>query len=212
MENARIDRPWLNTAGGLLSDSKLKEVSKSWSQDDWNKFLDETVDVGCDYQSELLQAEEYAQKIENMTETIWEATDSHSLQQISKHLRELCRDHLTPRQQQIIRLYYWDGISERTIAEVLDIGRSTVALQKRRSLNKLKTLLVKRYQTKVDDRFFLMVRKNKGLHFKPRTKTPYMKGKDNFITLKNEDKRAELKSVYDAEIEKRNHEFRGGPF
>ena len=137
-----IARPWLAPAGVIHPDSELRKISKSWNADTWELFLVETVERSSSYQrEELIKPGAYAAALDKLTESIWECSDSPADDDLATAIRRIIRDHLTPRQQQIIRLIFWDGLSERAAAEVIGLQRSTVAVQKRRSLKKLKRLI-----------------------------------------------------------------------
>lgn len=115
-------RPWLNTDGSMLSDEKIKAISKDWSPETWEQFLKETVE-----HDDSLEQEDHAlvsqAALDCFSESLWEGNDSSKMSQVAKGLRRICRDHLTPRQQQIIRAIFWDSLSEREIANRLGLIR-----------------------------------------------------------------------------------------
>lgn len=49
--------------------------------------------------------------------------------------------HLPPRDRAIVVLRYWEDLSVRAVAELLDLSESNVKIQSMRSLDKLRTLL-----------------------------------------------------------------------
>jgi RNA polymerase sigma-70 factor (sigma-E family) len=49
--------------------------------------------------------------------------------------------HLPPRDQAIVVLRYWEDLSIRTVADLLDLSESTVKIQSMRALAKLRALL-----------------------------------------------------------------------
>ncbi len=135
-------RPWLDDNGVIRSDSSLREISKLWDPGTWERFLVETVERSASYMREHpINPRAYGAALDEMTESIWAWTESPQGDVVCDLLRRMIRDHLTPRQQQIVRLLYWNGASERVAAETLGIARSTVVVQKRRVLRKLKKLL-----------------------------------------------------------------------
>ena len=135
-------RPWLDESGVIRSDPVLRDISILWSADTWELFLVETVEGSSSYQREdLINPCAYAGGLDEMTRSIWECVSSQESDDLLSRIRRYIRDHLTARQQQIIRLTFWDGLSERAAGEVIGVGRSTVAVQKRRSFKKLKKLI-----------------------------------------------------------------------
>ncbi|MES3038368.1 MAG: sigma factor-like helix-turn-helix DNA-binding protein [Bdellovibrionota bacterium] len=139
---SHLDRPWLNAKGEVLSDSQINSISGTWDDGSWNQFLTETVEINSARpQEEQISPRRYLIEAELMDESIWQCGDLPENDNLSELIRRLCRDHLSVHQQHTIRLLFWDGLSERAVAEIKGISRSTVAVQKRRALNKLKYLI-----------------------------------------------------------------------
>lgn len=137
MESNSLGQPWLDPNGHLYSDDALREISKNWDAQTWERFLKETVEHP--QQEELITDLLLTDELDG----VWldEVPDNSD---VSEKIRRLIRFHLTPRQQQVIRLIYWESKSERRIAEMLGVSRSTVVGLKRDSLNKLKRLIENR--------------------------------------------------------------------
>lgn len=140
INNETLPRLWLKPDGSILPDEQIKTISKDWSAETWEQFLTETVDQSA-YQKESVTfvKESY---FDRFSETIWESQDTDQMDEIAKELRRICRDHLTPQQQHIIRSTFWNGFSERKISELLGISRSTVQAQKIRALGKIKQKVI----------------------------------------------------------------------
>lgn len=144
-EQSDVSRPWLDDNGALHTDVRLREISAKWDADTWEQFLKETVEGSSSYQrEELISKHSYNRALDEMTESIWDYGPSTSDQGLCETVKRYCRDHLTPRQQHVVRLTFWEGLSERAIGEHLGVSRSTVMTQKRRALSKLKDLLAQR--------------------------------------------------------------------
>ena len=143
--NRKSDEPWLDKNGKLIADRYLKEISKNWDTETWERFLVVTVEGNKSYQREsLISAYAYDCALDEMSQTIWECMDSPEPKDICELTRRLCRDHLTPKQQQVIRLIYWEGLSLSEIARMLMLDRSTVEGHKVAALNKIKFLYEKK--------------------------------------------------------------------
>lgn len=63
----------------------------------------------------------------------------HSFEQ-TKRLREICRG-LPPRQQELVRLKFQEGLSYREMAEVMDMSESNVGFQLHDAMNRLRKKL-----------------------------------------------------------------------
>lgn len=141
-ETVQTNKSWLDQAGNILSDKELREISKNWNSETWEQFLVETVEGSNSYlREDLISPYSYNCALEEMNESIWQCSSSPESDDTCELVRRICRDGLTPKQQYIIRMIFWDGFSERKIAEVMNISRSTVVVQKKRGLNKIKDLL-----------------------------------------------------------------------
>jgi RNA polymerase sigma factor (sigma-70 family) len=133
---------WLNDQGQIYSDKELIRISKDWDENTWEAFLVKTVERSTSYMREaVLSPTTYTMILQEMTESIWAWSDSSESADVSSRIRLLIRDHLTPRQQHVIRLTFWDGLSERKVGEILGISRTAVATYKSKSLKKLKGLI-----------------------------------------------------------------------
>lgn len=131
------DKPWLDEKGHLLSDHELKQISKDWNQEIWEKYL-ESLDVGLsDRQSHPKDYDEMAEKMEHTCfEFSQTDTDDETKDKIAKVLVSL-----SPQQQTIIKMIFWEGRSERFIANKLRVSRYTIKTLKKRALRKLAALL-----------------------------------------------------------------------
>ena len=142
MKAGQKQEPWINDQGQIYPDKELMLISKHWNEETWEKFLVATVERSASYMREtVLTPTTYAMILEEMSESIWAWSESPKSADVSSRIRLLIRDHLTPRQQHVIRLTFWDGLSERKIGEILGISRTAVATYKSKSLKKLKGLI-----------------------------------------------------------------------
>ena len=60
---------------------------------------------------------------------------------MAERMRYALATELTPRQQELVKLYYLDGMSQRTIAQTLELADSTVSRTLLRARNKLRRSL-----------------------------------------------------------------------
>lgn len=139
MDSKTFSEPWLDPNGRLYSDDALREVSKTWDAETWERFLAQTVDHS---QREILQSDEERLIDEYLTGD--EKLDEMPRNELHGLIRQLIRRHLTHQQQKVIRMIFWENRSEREIAEIMGLNKGRVPTIKRQSLNKLKRLLENR--------------------------------------------------------------------
>ena len=62
--------------------------------------------------------------------TVWlrsqAGTNDEALERLQKNLTAVIRDELTPKQQEVLQLYYFEGLRVKDIAIRLKVNRSTV--------------------------------------------------------------------------------------
>jgi hypothetical protein len=132
-------RPWLDPKGKVYCNETIKEISKSWDAETWELYLQQTVDVERSENEVLL--DKYQQLLEEVSEGVrWSSctVPQHVITQIHLALRALA-----PQQKKIIAGSFWDGLSERELAEKLQIAKTTVNESKKISLSKIKDFLEK---------------------------------------------------------------------
>lgn len=131
--SVHAEKPWLNEKGHTLCEHDLREVSKNWDQTTWERYLNSLDGTLSDQQ---LKPYEYDHLAENAETTCWDLSQSSADDETKKFIENLLR-HLTPQQQRIIQMNFWEGRSERYIANELRISRSTIYVLKKRILRKL---------------------------------------------------------------------------
>ncbi len=131
------DKPWLDCKGHVISDEELKAISKDWDQLIWEKYL-ESLDVTLsDRQPRPCDYDEMAEKMEH---TCFEFSQTDADDETKDKITQLFRQ-LSPQQQKILKMIFWEGRSERFIAQNLRVSRYTIKTLKKRSLKKLSALL-----------------------------------------------------------------------
>lgn len=134
------NKPWLAPDGKMLTDDQLRIVSKKWTPAVWETFLVETVEKRLKEVSKSAWA--YQNAVEEMECTFWnEGGFDQGDEKREVLIRRKMRDHLTVQQRQILRLYFWDSLSERAVAEKMGISHAQVHTSKKNSLKKLEGLL-----------------------------------------------------------------------
>lgn len=131
---------------------------KNWTPADWENYLSE-IEVGL--KEALISQVTYQRCLENQTESLF-ALSEHDC---PKELRDMVRkamQTLSANQNKIIKLVFWNRLSEREIATQMGISRSSVKTTKARALKKLKPLLIKAnvtHFTNCEGQTFLSFRK-----------------------------------------------------
>lgn len=132
-----MEKPWLDPNGQMYGAAALKEISKRWCPETWERFLIETVDrPQADAQ---VSSETYEELINKSSEP-------------AGNNQSICPDHhfvalkkamsrLTTQQSQILRHLFWDNRSIRETAKLMGVSKSLVSIQKQNSLKKLKGLM-----------------------------------------------------------------------
>lgn len=63
--------------------------------------------------------------------------NSEQIARLRRNLRKARQQELTPRQREVVRLYYDEGMTMPQIGELLGVNRSTVSRTLRRAKNRL---------------------------------------------------------------------------
>lgn len=131
-----IQQPWLEKNGELLADERLELTCPSWTPETWEAYLT--------YLEPPLKEKVGVKR---------ERTDRRSIPHpYSVEEEEHFGDprhfwvrqgvaNLPPAEERVIRRFYWDGLSEYTIAHRLKVTRSTVQTLRRRAIARLHKFL-----------------------------------------------------------------------
>lgn len=130
-------KPWLAKDGSLLPDEVLSLLSQNWSQETWDEYFETfepklkeklgvSIDI-CTYAEQTILAER----------EITEESDGDP----RYVLLDQAISRLTPSEQKVIRLYYWEDLTETKIGARLRITRSSVHTLKGRAIVKLREFL-----------------------------------------------------------------------
>lgn len=147
-ENVIALKPWIDPSGAIFCDSKLREISKVWSPETWEQFLQETVDVPLDDNETLVDI--YRDLLEDQTEPIWSGP-CRVPQKVKTAIESSVRG-LAPQQRKVIRGIYFHDLTGIEVAKITGTSPQNVQKSKANSLNKIKSLL----ETNVDVRSYLL--------------------------------------------------------
>ncbi|MFK7826806.1 MAG: sigma-70 family RNA polymerase sigma factor [Oligoflexales bacterium] len=133
-------KPWLDKNGEPLSDEKIMKIKDDWSLDTWEEFLTSQVEYAR--QESLLDSPDEIDTCQSGYTEIageFEAGDKFTFLhfQVKKYLR-----HLNQREKKIIRALFWEGLSQRELAEQYGLSRAAITGTRDRALKKLGSLLI----------------------------------------------------------------------
>ena len=93
------------------------------------------------WRSELYTFNDASQRVPGRPHRVAEkpqaGTNDEALERLQKNLTAVIRDELTPKQQEVLQLYYFEGLRMKDIAERLKVNRSTVSRNLMRAQRKL---------------------------------------------------------------------------
>ncbi len=130
----KLNRPWLTASEVELPTSELKEISKSWDEQTWNDYL-KWFQSGCS--EKLVSKKVYDVISEELEKNIFENFGYQTcpkLQSFCDHLLSILPSH----QQQILRLYFFEGKSLKEIAFKFNRSDRTISYNKNTAITALK--------------------------------------------------------------------------
>lgn len=124
-------KPWEDESGRELSMEQLREVSRNWSAETWEEYL-QNLEV---YPEHFLvdNYEDALRTYGKEDSTKEESVPFTDLTQIENGMKKL-----HPMEQTVIRAMFWDRKSEREISDLLGISRRAVMKLKKDGLRRLK--------------------------------------------------------------------------
>ena len=114
----------------------LQKDSKEWTPENWEQFLKK---IEIPISETLISSNGYNRRKELQTESIFRRVADTPSRGLQKKALKLLQP-LTERQRQIIELLYWGHKSEREVAKILGISRSTVRVIQKRSIQRIKQI------------------------------------------------------------------------
>lgn len=131
-------KPWLDSKGRLKSDKEIETLGQSWSATTWDEYLKAT--------------ESNSSAQDNITASFFcmdsdTAVNGHILLEYLRNINEFesLEEHLsyalkflTPRERKILKMKYWQGLSQAQISRKLKISECSVSNTRNRGLKKLK--------------------------------------------------------------------------
>ena len=137
--NTLQKKTWLNKDGNLKSDPEITMLGKSWPQETWDRYLDET--LGSLDNDELVffpyMDTETMREGKKILDEIRERGDYPSLRFAFK----VALDELSKSERAVIKGCFWEGQDTPQIASQLKKSCANVRMIKTRALRKIREIL-----------------------------------------------------------------------
>ena len=133
--------PWQNEDGSFKSDREISQLGKRWSTKEWDTYLK-------NFETQITENPIDPNNIQYCTNdtiasffmTVTESDQHPALSQAAR----ICINSLPSKQKQIVRMIFWENMTQTEAAKKLGISRSAVQTSLRRAKDSLKNMLVKR--------------------------------------------------------------------
>ena len=139
-------QPWLNEDGTEKSEKEIQRISKSWTPDTWEAYL-QTIDVQQNEETEILGIEYERVSSDDYANLVLGFLDKQRFPRPNNLKRVILftlKDTLSVREFQVIDLLYWKNLSTSDVAQKMKIGEQTVRNLHSRSLKKIRKNIFKR--------------------------------------------------------------------
>ena len=129
---------WRRANGSLKAIEELKCDSKTWSLDTWNKYLKS---LEKRHREESLHKAQFTESVldEDYTETVFSFSNGNKFTHLVSSLNALMRE-LSPREYKVLKMIYWEKLSQRKVAQNLRISRRHLRIIMHRGLKKLRKI------------------------------------------------------------------------
>jgi len=133
--------PWLDSNGKMRPDHEIEKLGQNWSAATWDEYLKATVDMEKeDDDSTVSFPYMDTDTIANGDNLLQYLRNIDEYEGLQDYL-EFALKKLTSRERQILRMKYWDELTQIQICQILGIAECTVSTTRRKALKKLKKLL-----------------------------------------------------------------------
>ena len=131
--------PWLNTDGSMKSDKEISALGQHWNAETWDNYLKATIEHG---DTELLLEESMDDiKALSAKDFFDFITTVENYEYLQGYVQQAMRNNLSPKEESILRMKYFENMSEKEVAEKLSIGLETLKKYRKSALKKIKNFL-----------------------------------------------------------------------
>lgn len=130
-------KPWLDQRGRSLTIEQLKEISKSWTEKTWSKYLD-SLD-GSVEGLQLGSSRKLKIKSEYLVKSIFDEYAQVNEPVAIQNKIQAMLSILTERQRKVIELTFFDGLSFEEAAAEMSLSKAVVYRHQLSALKKLRS-------------------------------------------------------------------------
>jgi RNA polymerase sigma factor (sigma-70 family) len=134
---SQSNHPWQDDNGRMLSDESLMTQTQGWKQETWDDYL---TSLESPLRETLISDPACIHKLNNQSGSFFELSQCSCSRALSTKVGRAL-EHLSGRQRQVLQMTFWKNLSERDIANLLEISRSTVQVMKKRAIKRLELIL-----------------------------------------------------------------------
>ena len=145
MKTNLMPRPWLDKNGQHKSDDEIRKICKNWTPTLWEEYL-KNFEEG---QREVLfkrplDVERFSNEDHEQARRNFHSRSDFPLlkEKIAGVVEEL-----SLKEQEVIRLLYWERLSLRESATILKTSKSSVSRLRNRALCRLEAILIQRIKS-----------------------------------------------------------------
>lgn len=131
--------PWLNPDGTKKSDKEISRISKTWTPEIWNQYLDS--DIGTLQDDELVFIPDMNSELITHGSDLLEFLRENNHYEVIEDAFALAIDELSRAERKVIKKLFWEDIPTQQLATELGTSEGNIRVIKSRALQKLKSLL-----------------------------------------------------------------------
>lgn len=131
-------KPWLDHRGHRRCIDDLIEISETWTLRDWEKYLSS---IEGKPEGKNLRQKYFRKIAENQTRTLFDVYAEKSASDSLRAFINSARRVLSVRQDSVIQLTFFEGMSLDRAAECLNLGKSTVFEHQKSALKKIQAFI-----------------------------------------------------------------------
>jgi len=136
MQESETKKPWEERPGRTLPLAELREVSRDWSSETWEKYL-ETIEGA---QNDIIVGN-FDETLKKFAKRQLESTPEEPARADRDVNLEPFLKQLPASERAVIRAMFFEGLSEREAGEKLNLTRRAILTLKYRGLKLLRSLL-----------------------------------------------------------------------
>lgn len=137
----QAEAPWFQQNGKHTPEEHLKTLTPKWSAETWEKYLNWFENQDGTRSESIVDTKRYDKICESEEVSIFATYSQTSADDELKAIISRFLLRLTPQQRRVIEMIFWEGRSERFVAEQLSINQKSVHRLKNRAMSKIKQLL-----------------------------------------------------------------------